>query len=249
MQCDERILEYKPDRFEPYITADPRADDFWRGSLAAFKRPLVGITWSKYPPAPLLHDLDQALQDWPGTVLSLVWDDQRAELEGNKRIIDAGRHLQSFGALVDLIGKLDFIVAPDGLAMHIAGAMGVPGLVLLTPDKPWYWYAEEGRSYWYPSISVLERKWQEPTDEFGVRNLASRPRFRRRPWFVTRAPQAQYAGSRGYCANAELSDIQRLCHVTTKSYRPNLPSPVVETPSNSASLKIRSRVLPGSPGK
>jgi tetratricopeptide (TPR) repeat protein len=166
---DERLLDYAPARFAPYVQADPRADDFWRGSLAPFKRPFVAITWGKYPPAPLLHDLDLALRDWPGTVFSLTWDDQRAELEGNKRIIDAGRHLQSLDALIDLIGQLDYIVAPDGLAMHIAGAMGVPGLVLTNPDKPWYWYDEDGRSYWYPSISVLTRTWQETMEDFRPR--------------------------------------------------------------------------------
>jgi tetratricopeptide (TPR) repeat protein len=169
LAMDERILDDKPERFAPYVEADPRADDFWRGSLAPFKRPIAAITWSKYPPAPLLSDLDRALEGWPGTVMSLVWDDQRAELEGNKRIIDAGRHLTSLDALVDLIGKLDLVVAPDGLAIHIAGAMGVPGIVLVTPDKPWYWHDVDGRSYWYPSIRVLERKWAEPMQAFRQR--------------------------------------------------------------------------------
>ena len=166
---DERILRYDPARFTPYVAADPRADDFWRGSLAPFKRPFAAITWSKYPPAPLLADLDHALAEWPGTVMSLVWDDQRAELEGNKRIIDAGRHLKSLDALADLIAKLDLVVAPDGLAIHIAGAMGVPGIVLVTPDKPWYWYDVNGQSWWYPSIRVLERKWTEPMEAFRQR--------------------------------------------------------------------------------
>lgn len=166
---DERLLTYRPETFAPYIKADPRANDFWRGSLAPLKRPLVGITWAKYPPAALLEDLREGLRDWPGTILSLVWDDQRAELEGNRRIIDAGRHLQSLDALIDLIGKLDYVVAPDGLAMHIAGAMGVPGLVLTTPDKGWYWHEQDGRSYWYPSIRVLTRPWQVTPEAFRPR--------------------------------------------------------------------------------
>ncbi len=163
------VADYDPERFRPYLKADPGADDFWRGSLQPCKRPLCGIGWSKYQPAPLLNDVDRALTDWPGTVLSLMWDDQRFELEGNKRIIDAGAHLKSLEMLVDLIGKLDLVVGPDSLVTHIAGAMGVPAIVLVTPDKPWYWYAPDGRSHWYPSVRVLERAWEEPMDQFTQR--------------------------------------------------------------------------------
>lgn len=163
------IGSYRPEGFSPYLKSDPGSDDFWRGSLAPLKTPLCGIAWGKYQPAPLLHDVQDGLRDWPGTLLSLMWDDQRAELEGNRRVIDAGAHLKSLEMLVDLIARLDLVVAPDGLVTHIAGAMGVPAIVLVTPDKPWYWYAENGRSHWYPSVHVLERAWDEPMERFAAR--------------------------------------------------------------------------------
>ncbi|MCK7614004.1 tetratricopeptide repeat protein [Roseibium sediminicola] len=163
------INRYDPAGFEPYLRSDSRADDFWRGSLAPLRKPLCGITWAKHAPAPLLRDVEAGLQEWPGSVLSLMWDDQRAELEGNRKIIDAGAHLKSIEMLIDLIGKLDLVIGPDGPATHIAGAMGVPAIVLVTPDRQWYWYAPEGRSHWYPSVHVLERPWDEPMDRFAQR--------------------------------------------------------------------------------
>jgi len=163
------IGQYDPAAFQPYLRSDPRADDFWRGSLAPLKKPLCGITWAKHAPAPLLHDIQAGLSGWRGSVLSLMWDDQRAELEGNKQIVDAGAHLKSIDMLVDMIGKLDLVVGPDGLVTHIAGAMGVPAIVLVTPDRQWYWYAKEGRSHWYPSVHVLERAWDEPMERFSAR--------------------------------------------------------------------------------
>ncbi|ASP35425.1 tetratricopeptide repeat protein [Labrenzia sp. VG12] len=163
------VADYDPAGFRPYLKTDPRADDFWRGSLAPLKGPLVGVTWGKHAPAPLLHHVQAGLADWPGAVLSLMWDDQRAELEGNRKIIDAGAHLKSLEMLVDLVGKLDLVVGPDGLVTHIAGALGIPTIVLATPDKQWYWYAPEGRSHWYPSVQVLERPWAEPMEHFTQR--------------------------------------------------------------------------------
>ncbi|POF33775.1 tetratricopeptide repeat protein [Roseibium marinum] len=164
LALNQRLLTYSPDKFQPYLFGDPQNDDFWRGSLAPLKPPFAGVVWSKYPPAARLQDIDVALADWPGTIVSLVWDDQRMELEGNRRIIDAGRHLASLEALVDLIGKMDLVVGTDSLALHIAGAMGVPGAALVTQEKSWYWYHREGKSFWYPSFQVVERLWQE-TDE------------------------------------------------------------------------------------
>lgn len=163
------IAGYAPADFKPYLKTDPRADDFWRGSLAPLKKPLCGIAWAKHAPAPLLHDIQAGLAGWQGSLLSLMWDDQRAELEGNRQIIDAGCHLKSIDMLVDLIGKLDLVVGPDGLVTHLAGAMGIPAIVLVRPDRQWYWYAQEGRSHWYPSVRVLERAWEEPADSFAER--------------------------------------------------------------------------------
>ncbi|MHA7776837.1 tetratricopeptide repeat protein [Roseibium sp. M-1] len=160
------ITAYRPEEFRPYLASDPRADDFWRGSLAPFKGPRAGIMWSKYRPEPLLQDVREGLKTWPGTLLSLVWDDQRSELEGQKGIIDAGAHLKSLDMLVDLVGKLDLVVGPDGLVTHIAGAMGIPAIALVTPEKQWYWYHENGRSHWYPSVHVLERAWEEAEEDF-----------------------------------------------------------------------------------
>ena len=156
-----RMLTYTPERFCPYIRADSAYDDLWDSSLAPFPRPLIGICWSRFPPDIQLHSLYSMLKDMPGTLISLVWDDQRAELEGYKGVIDAGAHLKSLEALIDLTAKLDAVVANDSIPIHFAGGLGKPGIVLLTPDKPWYWHAPGGRSHWYPSLRVVERSWDQ----------------------------------------------------------------------------------------
>ena len=165
----DQALDHNPDRFTPYLRSEPAADDYWRGALKPFSPPYAGLAWSKFPPGARLSEIDRALTDWAGTIFSVVWDDQRAELEGRKNIIDAGRHLKSLDAVVDFVEKMDIVLAPDSLVLHIAGAMGKPAIVLTTPDKPWYWYDRGGASYWYPSVQVLERPWEEPMAEFSLR--------------------------------------------------------------------------------
>lgn len=155
------LQSYAPGLFRPYISSDQRADEFWTETLRPFKRPYVGISWSKTRPDALLEDVAAGLKDWPGTIFSLVWDDQRHELEGNTTIVDAGRHLISMEALIDIIHKMDLIVAPDDMVLHLAGALNVRSLGLVTPSLNWYWHEQNGRSHWYPSIELIKRDWTQ----------------------------------------------------------------------------------------
>jgi len=163
---DAGLSEYSPGLFKPYISSDGRADDFWAETLKPFKRPFVGISWSKTRPGALLEDVAAGLKVWPGTVFSLIWDDQRHELEGNNDIVDAGRHLASLEALIDMIHKMDLIVAPDDLILHLAGAQNVRSLGLVTPDLEWYMHEQYGRSYWYPSVELVKRDWTQSHPDY-----------------------------------------------------------------------------------
>ena len=161
--ASEDFLDHKPDLAIPYLHVDRGRDELWNGALADLPRPLIGFTWHRYPPHPRLLDMRLILSALGGTALSLVWDeDMRAELETFDDLVDAGYHFVSLAAPVDLIDKLDLVIGPDTLPLHIAGAQGKPALALLPPNKPWYWYAADGRSHWYPSVRCVQRDWQTP---------------------------------------------------------------------------------------
>jgi hypothetical protein len=146
---------------QPYIEAASERRAVWRRSLADLPRPLLGIAWDQNRPGLLLDDLRPVLSAFRGTLVSLVWDEGRPQLAAWPEIIDAGRHFSSLADLAAVIAEIDGVIAPDGLAAHLAGGIGRAGCVLSQPNPPWYWHCATGRSTWYPSIQVLT------TSQFG----------------------------------------------------------------------------------
>lgn len=146
---------------QPYIEAASERRAVWRRSLADLPRPLLGIAWDQSRPGLLLDDLRPVLSAFRGTLVSLIWDEGRQQLAAWPEIIDAGTHFSSLADLAAVIAEIDGVIAPDGLAAHIAGGMGRAGCVLSLPNPPWYWHSAAGRSTWYPSIQVLA------TQQFG----------------------------------------------------------------------------------
>ena len=154
--------------YVPYMHADPARDDLWAEVLGDLPRPLIGITWNRYTPEASLFDVRNAVKDLGGTIISLVWDeDMREELDGVGGIIDGGYHFMSLEAAIDLIDKLDVVVGPDTLQLHMAGALGRPAVALLPPNKAWYWFAPDAMSHWYPTMRCVERTWQVPWSDMG----------------------------------------------------------------------------------
>ena len=54
------------------------------------------------------------------------------------------------------IAALDMVVTVSTASAHIAGALGVPTLILLPEDwgQLWYWGAAGERTPWYPSVRL-----------------------------------------------------------------------------------------------
>ncbi|ASP33733.1 tetratricopeptide repeat protein [Labrenzia sp. VG12] len=139
----------------PYLPAREDRLRRWRDALSEYPRPWIGIAWNEAPPGLTLDSLLSGLPPLPGTLVSTIWDHSRSQLAGHKGIIDAGRHIEQLEDLAALVQVLDYVVGPDGIILHAAGASGTPGLALVPRVAPWYWFSEEGRSIWYPSLDVI----------------------------------------------------------------------------------------------
>lgn len=81
-------------------------------------------------------------------------DAGRHDLKDWPEAIDAGRHFTDFAQMIALIANLDVVIGPDVAMLHIACALGRPGVVAAGCHRPWAWANQDGRSLWYPTLRV-----------------------------------------------------------------------------------------------
>lgn len=144
----------------PYLAVEEGRYARWAEGVAHLPRPLIGIVWDEASPGLTLDALMKTLTEslgGEGTVVSLVFDQGRSQLGAYPAIVDAGVHFTDSRDLVAAVAQLDLVVGSDGLAMHVAGALGREGVVAVSSLQPWGWAQRDGRSLWYPSIQVVRQ--------------------------------------------------------------------------------------------
>lgn len=66
--------------------------------------------------------------------------------------------------IADSTTELDLIITVDTMTAHLAGAEGIPTILLLPYACDWRWGLEGDRTPWYPSIKIIrqgeDRKWE-----------------------------------------------------------------------------------------
>jgi hypothetical protein len=60
-------------------------------------------------------------------------------------------------SLAAVIAQLDLLVTVDTLAVHIAGALGIPALLLLQHAADWRWMHGRSDTPWYPSVRLIRQ--------------------------------------------------------------------------------------------
>ncbi|MDA9391764.1 hypothetical protein WN73_14240 [Bradyrhizobium sp. CCBAU 45394] len=157
----------------PYLRPEAELFAKWRNALAAFARPLVGIVWEGGALGLSMEQVAAAIPSFV-TPVSLMSGAQRHNMKRWSRPIDAGVHIESPAEMIAAIGNLDAVVGPDSFAVHIAGALGVSGVVFVPRGYPWYWAHAGGKPLWYPSFEVVVQErfghWHRAIDE-GRRQL------------------------------------------------------------------------------
>jgi hypothetical protein len=155
----------------PHISDYGRAD--WLADYPAPPHPLpatalprVGISWSgrrsnahnslRIPPVDALEPLL--------SLLGVQWHSLMADGTEHPRV---QRHeLPDFDTTIGIMRALDGIVTADNVVANLAGALGLPVMVLLEYDNDARWGDAElhgNRSPWYPSASVFRRRADEPS--------------------------------------------------------------------------------------
>lgn len=145
----------------PYLAVEEERYARWRHATGHLPRPLVGLFWDEAAPGLTLAELAAAVTEGlkgQGTLISLAFDKRRAQLSSHPAIMDAATYFSDAREMVAAIAQLDFTVGTDGLAMHMVGAMGRPGVIAVPAFQPWFWAARDGKAIWYPTIRVAGQK-------------------------------------------------------------------------------------------
>ncbi|MFM7706952.1 MAG: hypothetical protein ACKO9D_02850, partial [Gammaproteobacteria bacterium] len=161
-----------------YLKTDERRREEMRAKVAALGgRRVCGIAWRsanrKFSEAKSVDLMKlRALLETPDTVfVNLQYGAVDAELAAlhdktGLRIhriegLDVREDIDGLAALIDVC---DAVVTTSNVTVHMAGALGKPGAVLVPHAKgrPWYWHEGDARSLWYPSLGLFCQ--DEPSD-------------------------------------------------------------------------------------
>lgn len=154
-----------------YLVPDPvlRDDLRERYSRIAAGRRLTGLSWrstnriSAAAKSPPLQAFSALLARPQAAFVNLQYGPAEPDLTTLRRLaaapvlddpdIDPLGDIDRFAAQ---IAALDAVVTVSNTTAHIAGALGVPTLVVLPAHDGlmWYWFREDGRSPWYASVSL-----------------------------------------------------------------------------------------------
>lgn len=149
-----------------YLRPEPERVAAWRDRHGADPRPRIGLNWQGNPVgtidrgrslplaafAPLLVRTDLrciALQKNAG--VEQIGPDMALE----RPDLDTGP--DAFIDTAALMATLDLVVTSDTAVAHLAGALGVPALVLLKRVPDWRWGLAGGVTPWYRSLRLLRQ--------------------------------------------------------------------------------------------
>ena len=155
----------------PYLVADPERRIQWRALLQSFGKRSIGLCWSggskhNNPDAramgleafrPLIESVD-------ATFVSLQYKDPTDEIAATglpvkhwKRAVEA----TDYDDTAALVAELDLVVGVHTSAQHVAGALGVPQIILV-PTRTLWAYAQDAFP-WYGKARLHRQQgtWRE----------------------------------------------------------------------------------------
>ncbi len=155
----------------PYLIDNDLLTKTLKNRLSHKKRLRCGIAWKSSNEkigknkSILLSDLKDIFLVNNYEFINLQYGDTRVEINdleksyGNKlTTIDGIDLFNDLDGLLSIIQTCDLIVTTSNVTAHFAGALGKTTLLLVpyAAGRIWYWHEEE-RSSWYPSISLYSQ--------------------------------------------------------------------------------------------
>lgn len=159
------LLGLGPDAFAapvPYLAAEARAVAAWRRRRPARLR-CLGLCWEGRATHPqdarrsLAPALLQPLLGLPRVALVGLQRPPLRRSAAGLLDLDWGADIGDFADTAAMLLALDGLVTVDTALAHLAGAMGLPTVVLLPWVPDWRWGLRGERSLWYPSLRLARQ--------------------------------------------------------------------------------------------
>ena len=156
----------------PYLAPNEMLARHWRSRFARPARLRVGVAWGGRA---LLEAMAPLFDTEGAAFFSLETEAGSrtlAALRSRAGITDISTRITDAAELAAAISSLDMVIGPDGPAVHVAGALGVPAAVLLTRPAHWRWFSDREDSPWYPSSRLFRQQrlddWAAPVAELAA---------------------------------------------------------------------------------
>jgi len=148
-----------------YLTLPEVAVAKWAAFAGQGPRPCVGLVWSGSAThtndanrSVALPDLLKVLPSGPRYVsLQKEYRNGDLELALASDLEDFSSQLLDFSDTAALCQQCDLIVSVDTSVAHLAGALGVPTLLLLPFNADWRWLTGRNDSPWYTALQLLRQ--------------------------------------------------------------------------------------------
>ena len=155
----------------PYLQADPERVIQWRALLNALgPRPKIGLSWSggkRWTNAKGRHVGLEAfralIESVDADFVSLQHKDPTAEIEATGLPVRHWKHAcetDDYDDTAALVANLDVVIGVHTAVHHLAGALGVPAVVLVPERGIWIWNLEP--MPWYRSARIFRQRAGEP---------------------------------------------------------------------------------------
>jgi hypothetical protein len=153
----------------PYLVADPDRRFQWRALFDSWgPKPKIGLCWSGGTKSnriaeravgleAMRHLIESVDADW----VSLQYKDPREEIKAsglNVRHFRRAVETDDYDDTAALIAELDMVIGVHTAAHHTAGALGVPGIVLVPHRTIWIYMLPDGSMPWYQSAKLFKQR-------------------------------------------------------------------------------------------
>ncbi len=149
----------------PYLQVPsevPRKREILEQLALAEDKVRIGLVWAGSPlhsrdaERSLKADLLAPLEALPGVVWYSL-QARREELPPLRNLVSLSPYLSSFSDTAYALSGLDLLITVDTAVVHLAGALGIPTLLLLTYQPDYRWLLDREDSPWYPTLHLYRQ--------------------------------------------------------------------------------------------